>query len=243
MPDGLEGNGDFGRELSAVRAGQGHGYVGLLDADPERRAVLLERLGRPLADLDLPVEARLDRIATTVSRGWSAPLPDAIVRTGADQAAFLASFIADRWQRLDEPCPRAVVDEARRCALGRHDAFVGSRAVLVHGDAHAANVLEDPHEPGSFKLVDPDAMRSEPAHDLGIAVRDESGALLGSDSAAGTLRWWCQRLAERSGFGVDPEAIWQWAFAERVSSGLFLLELGDPSGATFLRAAAALLDG
>ncbi|MGZ8765469.1 MAG: hypothetical protein ACXW2C_07250 [Acidimicrobiia bacterium] len=36
---------------------------------------------------------------------------------------------------------------------------------------------------------------------------------------------------------VDPRAIWEWAFVERVSTGLFLLQLGDSSGARLLEVA------
>ena len=53
MPDGLEGNGDLSREVAAVRAGQGHGYVGLRRVDLERRVALLERLGRAIVELEL----------------------------------------------------------------------------------------------------------------------------------------------------------------------------------------------
>jgi streptomycin 6-kinase len=248
MPDGLEGNGDFGRELAALRAGQGHGYVGLLGFDHDRRAVLLERLGRALATLDLAVEDRLDAIAATVSAGWHASLPPEVDRTGAQQADFLTGFVTSRWEQLGHPCPVAVVDEAVRCARSRCNAVPGARsAVLVHGDGHAANVLERSVVPGTYKLIDPDAMRSEPAHDLGIAARDNSEGLLQATSPRGTLHSWCARLADRAtaeaAIDVDPDAVWEWAFAERVSSGLFLLELGLPRGATFLSAAAALLDG
>ena len=204
--------------------------------------LLLERLGRAIVELDLTVDDRIDRIAETVARSWTAPLPAEIVRTGADQAEFLDRFIADRWHRLGEPCSEQVIRAARRCALARRDAFEPDRAVLVHGDAHDTNVLEDPAAPGRYKLIDPDAMRSEPAHDLGIVIRDERAALLRASTPAVTVRAWCERLAGLRD-DIDPSAIWDWAFAERVSSGLFLLELGDDVGHDFLAVAAALLDG
>ena len=39
----------------------------------------------------------------------------------------------------------------------------------------------------------------------------------------------CDEVASRS--GVDPVAMWQWAFIERVSTGLFLLCLGHQAEA------------
>ena len=106
--------------------------------------------------------------------------------------------------------------------------------MLIHGDAHPANVLEDPNDPGTYKLIDPDGMRSEPAHDLAIPLRDWTGELLAGDAVA-LGHAWCRRLANRA--GVDPRPIWEWAFVERVSTGLFLLRLGDPLGARFLAVA------
>ena len=78
-------------------------------------------------------------------------------------------------------------------------------------------------------------MLSEPAHDLAIPLRDWTAELLSTDPVAQGLAW-CYRLGERS--GVDPTAIWEWAFVERVSTGLFLLRLGDPLGTRFLDVAA-----
>jgi streptomycin 6-kinase len=48
-------------------------------------------------------------------------------------------------------------------------------------------------------------------------------------------REWCARLSARA--GVDPRPIWEWAFVECVSTGLFLLQLGDPQGARLLEVA------
>ena len=49
----------------------------------------------------------------------------------------------------------------------------------------------------------------------------------------------CRRAARLG--GADPEAVWQWAFTELVSTGLFLLHLGHHEEAgTFLTAAGKL---
>ena len=124
------------------------------------------------AALDLPVEEQIDIIAATLQRAWQ-PVPDAEpLRTGAEQAAWLREYVRARWEDLDRPCPEQTITRAQECAAARRDAFDATTAVLIHGDAHPANVLEDPNEPGRFKLIDPDGMRSEPAHDLAIPLRD-----------------------------------------------------------------------
>jgi streptomycin 6-kinase len=121
---------------------------------------------------------------------------------------------------------------AQECARRRRAAFDEDTAVAIHGDAHPWNVLES--SSGGFKLIDPDGMWSEPAHDLAIPLRHWNEALLAGEPGT-MLRSWCERLQETT--GVDAQAIWEWAHAERVSTGLFLLRLGDPYGLPFLEVA------
>ena len=158
-----------------------------------------------------------------------------MLRTGAAQARSLRESVRVDWERLGRPCAEATVARAEQCAFAREAAFDASTAVLIHGDAHPANVLEDPSAPGRFKLIDPDGMISEPAHDLAIPLRDWTAELMVEpDSVAVGLRW-CAQLG-RAG-GVGTEAIWEWAFLERVSTGLFLKRLGEPQGHHFLNIA------
>jgi streptomycin 6-kinase len=229
MPDGLRGNGDWRRELDAVRLGQGRGYVGLLAFDVDVRAMLLERLGPPIADLGLSIEEQISDIATTVSLGWQRPADTAAWRTGFEQAVFLGRCIDEWWQSLDEPCPRIVIETALDCVRRRADAFDLSTAVMIHGDAHSWNVLDCPA--GGYRLIDPDGMLSEPAHDLAIPLRHWNDELLGELDPRERVRSWCERIQRTC---ADAQAIWDWAFAERVSTGLFLLRLGDRRGRSFL---------
>jgi streptomycin 6-kinase len=230
IPDGLEGNSPFTNELASLRAGDGAPYVRVVRVDSERRAMLQERLGRPLSALGLPVEQQIEIIARTVGRGWRhVDAPE--LRTGAEQAEFLIDFILARSNAYDEAVAFA---EARR------DAFEPDRCVLVHGDAHPANVLEDSRAPGEFRLIDPDGMRSEPAHDLAIPLRDWSDELLADDPLV-LGHAWCEQLANHA--GIEPRPIWEWACVERVSTGLFLRELGDPHGDKMLEVARAWMDG
>lgn len=239
IPEGLVGQGDFGREIATLEQGSPDCYVGLLRTDDVRRAVLLERLGRPLSDLGWSVEVQIDVIADALRRGWQPVNVDAIGRTGEQQANFLVEFVERHWRDLGEPCSRSTMDAATRAAARRGAACDPSTAVLIHGDAHPANVLE--HHGVSvgaprFKLIDPDGMISEPAHDLAIPLRGWSTELLMGDPAA-LGRAWCARMGAAA--DVDPEAIWEWALVERVSTGLFLLSLGDQRGEDFLRVADA----
>jgi streptomycin 6-kinase len=244
LPEGLEGDSPFAAEIQTLRladaVGAGSAYVQLLEVAADGRAVLLERLGRPLASLDLRVEHQIDAIVDTVSRGWRPLQPGHGLRTGRDQAEWLADFITRTWESTGRPCAEATVGRAVAAATTRAGAFDPVTAVMVHGDAHPANVLEDldaGRKQLRCKLIDPDAMVSEPAHDLGVMLRDWSTVLLepGRDAAA-LGRAWCRRAARRS--EVDEEAVWQWAFVERVATGLYLARLGDSAGSDLLEVAA-----
>lgn len=240
IPDGLAGHSPWADEVATLRIGQGHGYVRVLKTDVARRAMLQERLGRTLSDLELPVETQITILARTLRNGWYRPGNVNELHTGREQAADLAVDIVARWERLAHPTARAVIDRAIAFTDARIAAFEHERAVFIHGDAHPANVLETTRgggPDGSFTLIDPDGMLSEPAHDLAIPLRDWTFELLAGDPVRLALGW-CEQLSTRS--GVDARAIWEWAFIERVSTGLFLMELGDPLGGPFLEVARLL---
>jgi streptomycin 6-kinase len=233
IPPGIDGFTPLERELAALQLAGGDPYAGLLRYDVPRRSLLPERLGQPMASLGWPASRQVDALARTAARGWRPVPDDGRLITGAEAARWLAGFISSTWEDLARPCPEAAVDLAARCAAAREAAFDPGRAVLVHGDVHAFNALQAPGPAGAgagFRLVDPGGLISEPAHDLGvIQVRGVQGWI--GDLAARDPREASRivaRRCERAGrlAGADPEAVWQWAFAELVSTGLFMLRLG-----------------
>lgn len=233
IPDGLDGQGPFEGEMRALLLGQGLGYVDVLRYEPSRRAVLLERLGPALSSLHWTVEKQIDVIARTVRECWSQPTPNSGLRTGADQAEYLANSVATDWEQLGRPCPPRVIAQAQDFARSRRDAYDPTTAVQIHGDAHPANILAagTGGQLTAFKLIDPDGMMSEPAHDLAISLRDWTDELLAGDAVElGTA--WCHQLADSA--AAPAQAIWEWAFLERVSTGLFMMRLGDPHGERLL---------
>lgn len=231
--------GSFAGEVLTLLAAEGRGYARLLAHDEERHATLQERLGPSLRESGLPVAVQIEILCVTLRSAWKVPAP-AGLQTGAEKARWLSGFIAATWKELDRPCPRTVVEQALAFAERREAAFDPGAAVLVHGDAHSANALRDPkHASGEarFKLVDPDGLLAEPAYDLAIPMRDWSGELLAGDAARlGHER--CAHLARLT--GVDPRAIWEWGFVERVSTGLLATQVGsDRMGREILTVAEA----
>ncbi|MDH2443585.1 aminoglycoside phosphotransferase family protein [Amnibacterium sp. CER49] len=209
----------------------GHGYALLLARDPVRRVLLLERLGAPLGRHGLPAERELTVLADLCRAAWLPPRGEP--GSSAAKAAELGAFVEEAGSAAD----RRVVDAALRCA-GRRAGFRGEE-VVVHGDPHPGNPLEAARAGAvsGYLLIDPDGFVADPAYDLGVVLR-ERGA--DAELPVATLQGWCRLLAERS--GLDAQAIWEWAFVERVSTGLLLLRLGDDRGAAWLRSAAHLLD-
>ncbi len=203
-------------EITVLRLVGGEGCAQLLREDVAHGALLLERLGRMLHQLGLPIRERHEILCATSMRLWRSA-PDCGLPTGAEKARWLADFIAATWEELDRPCSEGAVEYALECARRREDAHRDERAVLVHGDVHEWNALEAAG--GGFKLVDPDGLLAEPEYDLGIIMREDPRALLHGDPHE-RARW----LAART--GLDATAIWEWGVVERVSTGLLGTRVG-----------------
>jgi streptomycin 6-kinase len=202
----------------------------LLREDVGRGALLLERLGRSLYELGLPLRRRHEILVSAAARVWR-PAPGSALPTGEAKARWLAEFITEMWEELDRPCSERAVRYALACAERRAAAHRDESAVLVHGDVHQWNALEAGDE---FKLVDPDGLLAEPEYDLGIIMREDP---LEADLRERT-RW----LAART--GLDETAIWEWGAVERVSTGLLGTRVGmQPVAAQMLAAADSISRG
>jgi streptomycin 6-kinase len=199
-------------EAAVLRLADGEGCPVLLREDVARGALLLERLGRSLHELQLPVRERHEILISAAERIWR-PAPDSGLPTGAAKARWLGELIISLWDELGRPCSERAVEHALACAERRGAAHRDEKAVLVHGDVHQWNALEAGE---GFKLVDPDGLLAEPEYDLGIVMRE--------DPLDGDLRERALWLADRT--GLDADAIWEWGVVERVSTGLLGTRVG-----------------
>ena len=229
IPDdpSLDGRSPFEVTAWIYGAADGNAYARLLRADVERRALLLERLGPSLQHSGLRLHEQLEALCELLSRAWRVA-PEIALESGAEKARSLASFIETTWEELRQPCSESAIARALYFASSCAESFDPATSVVVHGDAHVGNALrwQPPNVARqlSFKFVDPECFLAEPAYDLGVAMRDWSTELLGGDTAK-DARDLCVTLARFSGQPLEP--IWEWAFVERVSTGLFLLQLGE----------------
>ena len=220
-------------QIAVLERARGHGYARLLGADLGRRAMLLESLGPSLGGSSLTPEEQLAVLVDTLRDAW---LP-ATGPPQTDKAAGLRELIERCAPRVGHDWPAAVFDRA----LAYADGLVGADAaelVIVHGDPHPGNALRADGGTG-YRFVDPDGFVADRAYDLGVILRDWCSRLDGPD-ARRVLGRYCDLVAERS--GVDRDRIWRWAYLERVTTGLYVLDLGaERVGRPFLDTAVRLL--
>lgn len=215
MPLDAEEREAFARSVRVHQLAAGRGCARLLAHDLETSAMLLERLGPNLDELGMALPELLGTVVATLQTFWQPRDASIDLPTGADKAEWLARYITTLWHELDHPGDRRVIDRALDLCEKRRALYDEARAVLVHGDAHGWNTLDAGD--GLFKFVDPEGMWSEPAHDLSVAMREYNEPLLEGDTSR-LVRDRAEYLA--SACGADPEAVWEWGFIERVSTGL-----------------------
>ena len=219
-------NDRFEREARVLELAQGRGCARLLEFDSERNALLKDRLGATLASFDLPMRRRHDLLCDAAARVWRATPPD-LFPSGADRARADMEHIASAWEATGRPCSERVLTHAVACAENRIAAHDENRAVLVHGDVHQWNALQDGD---GFALVDPDGLYAEPEFDLGGIMRLDPDP---QDRDEPLER--ARHLAERS--GLDERAIWEWGVVARVATGLLLVSLEMDDGLRMLAVA------
>ena len=228
VPPLAEGQGDYLAEREVLAAGHGRAYVELLRYDDARRAMLLERLGPKMVDNAKSIDEWNDALCALLLVAWEIDLtpPPAALMTAAQKCEWFVDFIPRKWRAHNEPCQRAVIDDALRCAESRGAAYDPATAIVLHGDAHVWNALSD--NAGGYKFIDPDPYVGERAADLSVPMREWSGELLvGGDPLRAAQRR-CARLVNAT--GCDPQAVWEWGTIERVSTALLGMDVPHKVG-------------
>ena len=222
------------REAAAYRLVDGRGYARLIGEALEHNAILLERLGQPLAEQGLSVDEQVEWVCKALSAAWIPVHGDPIFQPAKEKAEWLRNYI--RAHRELGGLNDEAIERAFRFLDDRERADDPSTAVLIHGDGHAHNLLASAE--GGYRYVDPDGMAGEPALDLAIPMREwpEDLVASGDPVAAGHRR--VDRISAAT--GVAAEAIWRWGYVECVSTSLLLKELDiEPMAEQYLAVARA----
>jgi streptomycin 6-kinase len=191
-------------EGEALARWDGNGAVRLLDRDPERWTLLLER-ARPGTHLrELEPDAAIDVLAGLLPRLW-VPAGEPF-RPLADEAAWWAASLPAQWERAGRPFERPLLDAA--LAALRDLAPTQGEQVLLHQDLHAGNVLRAEREP--WLVIDPKPLAGERAFGLAPIVR---GGELGHSRRDVLHR--LDRLS--SELGLDRERARGWALGQTLA--------------------------
>jgi len=192
-------------EADALRAWDGQGAVRLLDHDPDRHALLLERCV-PGTHLRHDAHA-LDILIGLLPRLW-VPAAEPFARL-EDEARLWAEGLPMQWERAGRPFERRLLDAAVE-ALNA-PASEPTESVLLHQDLHADNVLAAGREP--WLVIDPKPLRGDRAFSAAPIVRSHE---LGHSRDAVLQR--LDRITAETGIDRERARLWTlgqtlaWAF-------------------------------
>jgi streptomycin 6-kinase len=200
------------REPDALLHWDGEGAARLLDQDPERRALLVERCEPGTQLWEVVDEEEANGVAASVLRRlWRRPPDGHGFRLLAEQAASWADEIPARWERLGRPFERALLDEA--VGFLREAGPAQGEPVLLHQDFHGGNVLRATREP--WLAIDPKPLVGEREFDTASLLRDRRPELLGDPGATARVRRRLDQLA--AGLDLDRERMRGWGVAHALA--------------------------
>lgn len=204
-------------EIEALRAFDGAGCVRLIDAAPERGALLLERLvpGEALRKID---DVQATEIACEVMGNiWREEFPHGNFPTTWKWGQGFRRLRA-RFQGGTGPFPEELIDRGERRF---HELLDGmGPPVLLHGDLHHSNILSAKREP--WLAIDPKGVVGEPAYEVGSWLRNPYPEILQWEDFTATLQ---RRLTQFSACLRFPrERLLGWAFSQAVLSACWMYE-------------------
>lgn len=230
MPENLRG--EFSREIAALKMANGTGYAKLYAYDLKRKVCLLERLGKPINQLEYSIKEQLEIICNTLKKAWEIPVVGIELSNGKESVEWFRGFIGEMWEKLDHPCSEKIIDRAFSYLQSRENAINPSEFVLVHGDAHGGNTLKT-LSGDNYKLIDPDGIFYEKAYDLGVLMREWREEYHNNPVQKGKER--CKYLSELT--GVEEKAIFEWGFLQCVSTGMVFWNINRNVGRELLNIA------
>ncbi|MET0902512.1 MAG: aminoglycoside phosphotransferase family protein [Acidimicrobiales bacterium] len=209
-------------EAVALRVWAGEGAVLLLDHDPERWALLIERC-RPGYGIDSQRGAR-DAVragAAIGARLHAVPPPDGL--------PTLTDVLASWADSLDELLERRPPDDAglvrRALVTMRTRPASTEHQVLLHGDLNPTNLLAAEREP--WLAIDPKPMLGDPAYDGPRLVTQPDPCE--TDNPAATIGERLEIVSDA--MGVDREALVEWCLVGAVEMGAWARAHGDTRAA------------
>ncbi|MEJ8474952.1 aminoglycoside phosphotransferase family protein [Roseibium algae] len=191
-------------ETTALSVWNGNGAIRLLDHNPQRSALLLERCQPGLYLADSKTADPLTVITDLLPRLWkpaSEPFPSLM-----EIAHQWASQMPIDWQKAGKPCEFFLVEAALDHL--KHLGSSQSEQVLLHQDLHGHNIISAQREP--WLVIDPKPLAGEKAFSLAPIVRSFE---FGHSRQAALNR--LDRLS--TDLGLDRERARGWTIAQTMA--------------------------
>jgi streptomycin 6-kinase len=203
-------------EADALAAWGGIGAVRLIAADPERRALLVERCLPGTQLWAVADEAAANGFAAAVLRRlWRPPPAAPALRTLDSEARRWAEELPVRFERHGRPFERALLDRAIGWVGELLDTPDGP-PVLVHQDLHGGNVLRAGR--GPWLAIDPKPLAGERAFDVASLLRDRRPEVAADPAPVRRLRRRLDQLSEA--LDLDRERMRRWAVVHALAWGM-----------------------
>jgi streptomycin 6-kinase len=212
---------ELSSEMAALRLYGGRGSARLIEAEPARGALLIERLLPGNMLLDLTDDDEATRIAAQVMRALWRPAPLAPENAVFPTAARWASGLQRLRMRCGGgtgPLPEDIVQRAETLFV---DLLASSGApMLLHGDLHHENILSAERAP--WLAIDPKGLIGEAEYEVGALIRNPLPRLLALPDVTATLARRFDILAETLGF--DRQRMIAWSLAQAILSAWWHIE-------------------
>ncbi len=206
-------------EAAALRWMADRGAVGLIDADLDRGALLLERVepGTTLYEAVASDDAAT-RIAARAMARLHAPAPQAHPFPTLEGWGRGFARIRALYGGTSGPIPADLFEEAER----RFAELVATspEPALLHGDLHPWNLLAGPE--GAWIVIDPKGVVGDPAAEAACWLRNPMPELLGRPDLERRLARRLDILADES--GLDRDRMLGWGAALALLSACWNLE-------------------
>ena len=187
-------------EAAALALWNGDGAVRLLDHDPARSALLLERCEPGTHLSEFGADHALEALVGLLPRLWKPA--GGPFRALADEAATWREELPRRWEDAGRPFEGRLVDAAVEVLAELTDSR--GEEVLLHQDLHADNVLAAQREP--WLVIDPKPLRGEREFGVAPIVRSYE---LGHDETKVIGR--LDRLTRELGLNRERARLWSFA--------------------------------
>ncbi|KAA8887262.1 aminoglycoside phosphotransferase [Nocardia colli] len=198
-------------EPLALATWGGVGAVRLLDSDPERGVLLLERLDSSRSLETEPIDDAV-RIAAGLLRRLAIPAPPGLGRDLRTEAERHAVELPQDWQRLGEPFPRKLLDAAVEAC---NQLGPSAARLLANEDLHYENVLGGTREP--WLVIDPKPLVGDPEFTTLSLIWNRRSESSLDDRFAAIV----------DGAGLDPDRARAWTLVRAVRNWLDFLDDDD----------------